>query len=90
MYYLRLESFYSQRNNERWYGRKSVAEVNAAGSTSVARPGALTSSLTGTSGTMATSVITGDGLLAQIDSSNQATYTLGALTEDIFTEFLAK
>ena len=36
------------------------------------------------------SVVTGDGLLAQIDSSNQATYTLGALTEDIITEFLAK
>ena len=81
-----MDEFMYQQELQRWYGRKSITNE----SSSVARPSALTSSLSGTSGTMATSVITGDGLLAQIDSSNQATYTLGALTEDIITEFLAK
>ena len=79
-----MDEFMYQQELQRWYGRKSVTE------STIARPGALSSSASGLSGTQATSIITGDGLLAQIDSSNQATYTLGALTEDIITEFLAK
>jgi hypothetical protein len=39
---------------------------------------------------MGASIVTGDGLLAQIDSSNQASYSMGSLTEDIITEFIAK
>jgi hypothetical protein len=35
-------------------------------------------------------MVTGDGLLAQIDSSNQASYSMGSLTEDMITEFIAK
>ena len=81
-----MDEFMYQQELQRWYGRKSITNE----SSTVARPGALTSSASGLSGTQATSIITGDGLLAQIDSSNQATYTLGALTEDIITEFLAK
>lgn len=79
-----MDEFMYQQELQRWYGRTSVTD------TTVQRPNAVTSSLSGLSGTMSASVVTGDGLLAQIDSSNQASYTLGALTEDIITEFLAK
>ena len=79
-----MDEFMYQQELQRWYGRKSVTD------TTVQRPGAYSSSATGTSGTMGTSVITGDGLLAQIDSANQATYSMGSLTEDIITEFIAK
>ena len=84
-----MDEFMYQQELQRWYGRKSITNE---GST-VARPGALTSSLAGFGGAYGaagSSIITGDGLLAQIDSSNQASYTLGALTEDIITEFIAK
>ena len=81
-----MDEFMYQQELQRWYGRKSVTNET----TTVARPGALVSSALGTSGTAATSIITGDGILAQIDSSNQGSYTMGALTEDIITEFLAK
>jgi len=79
-----MDEFMYQQELQRWYGRRSVTD------TTVARPSAYTTSSLGTSGTMGSSIVTGDGLLAQIDSSNQASYTLGALTEDIITEFLAK
>ena len=79
-----MDEFMYQQELQRWYGRKSVTD------TTVQRPGAYSSSASGTSGTMGTSVITGDGLLAQIDSANQATYSMGSLTEDIITEFIAK
>ena len=81
-----MDEFMYQQELQRWYGRKSVTNET----TTVARPGALTSSALGTSGTAAASIITGDGLLAQIDSSNQASYSMGSLTEDIITEFIAK
>ena len=76
-----MDEFMYQQELQRWYGRKSITNE----SSTVARPGALTSSASGLSGTQATSIITGDGLLAQIDSSNQATYTLGALTCLLYT-----
>ena len=79
-----MDEFMYQQELQRWYGRKSVTD------TTVQRPGAYTSSVLGTSGTMATSMVSGDGLLAQIDSSNQASYSMGSLTEDIITEFIAK
>lgn len=79
-----MDEFMYQQELQRWYGRKSVTD------TTIQRPGAYTSSAIGTSGTMASSVVTGDGLLAQIDSSNQASYSMGSLTEDIITEFIAK
>ena len=81
-----MDEFMYQQELQRWYGRKSVTNET----TTVARPGALASSALGTSGTAAASIITGDGLLAQIDSSNQASYSMGSLTEDIITEFIAK
>lgn len=79
-----MDEFMYQQELQRWYGRTSITDAT------VQRPGAITSSASGLSGVQNSSVVTGDGLLAQIDSSNQATYTLGALTEDIITEFLAK
>jgi hypothetical protein len=79
-----MDEFMYQQELQRWYGRKSVTD------TTVQRPGAYTSSALGTSGTMASSVVSGDGILAQINSSNQASYSMGSLTEDIITEFIAK
>ena len=79
-----MDEFMYQQELQRWYGRTSVTD------STVQRPGAYSSSSIGTSGSMGTSVVTGDGLLAQIDSSNQASYSMGSLTEDIITEFIAK
>ena len=79
-----MDEYMYQQELQRWYGRSSVTDTTSV------RPGAPNVSVLGTSGTQASSIVTGDGLLAQIDSSNQASYTLGALTEDIITEFLAK
>jgi hypothetical protein len=79
-----MDEFMYQQELQRWYGRKSITDTTSQ------RPGAYTSSALGTSGTMASSVVSGDGLLAQIDSSNQASYSMGSLTEDIITEFIAK
>ena len=80
-----MDEYMYQQELQRWYGRKSVHESG------VSRPAGLTSTLTGAAvGGQTNNIITGDGLLAQIDSSNQASYTAGALTEEIITEFLAK
>ena len=79
-----MDEFMYQQELQRWYGRRSTSD------TSVQRPSAYSHSSLGTSGTMASSVVTGDGLLAQINSSNQASYSMGSLTEDIITEFIAK
>ena len=79
-----MDEFMYQQELQRWYGRKSISD------TTIQRPGAYSSTVLGTSGTMATSMVSGDGLLAQIDSSNQASYSMGSLTEDIITEFIAK
>jgi hypothetical protein len=79
-----MDEFMYQQELQRWYGRTSI--TNAVSSYATAP----TSSSLGTSGTQASSVVSGDGLLAQIDSSNQASYSLGTLTEDIITEFIAK
>ena len=79
-----MDEFMYQQELQRWYGRTAITNTPSSYAT------APVSSALGTSGTMATSVITGDGLLAQIDSSNQASYASGALTEDILTEFIGK
>ena len=79
-----MDEFMYQQELQRWYGRTSI--TNAVQSYITAP----TSSTLGTSGTQATSMVTGDGLLAQINASNQASYSMGSLTEDIITEFIAK
>tara|TARA_R100001440_G_scaffold34950_2_gene53963 strand:- start:1100 stop:2665 length:1566 start_codon:yes stop_codon:yes gene_type:complete len=79
-----MDEYMYQQELQRWYGRTSVTD------STIQRPNAYSTSSLGESGGQASSIVTGDGLLAQIDSSNQATYTMGNLTEDIITEFLAK
>ena len=79
-----MDEFMYQQELQRWYGRRTVTD------STIQRPGAYSSGALGTSGTQASSIISGDGLLAQIDSSNQASYSMGSLTEDIITEFIAK
>ena len=82
-----MDEFMYQQELQRWYGRTSITNAPTYGSTAGSTP---TASTLGTSGTQATSMVTGDGLLAQVDSSNQASYSMGSLTEDIITEFIAK
>ena len=85
-----MDQFMYEQELQRWYGKRSIASpVSNYTSTNadIFSEDVSDQSLTDvTEGR----VIIGDGLLAQIDSSNQATYTAGALTEDIITEFLAK
>jgi hypothetical protein len=82
-----MDEFMYQQELQRWYGRASISQPYTD-YTSYAT--ATSTSAIGTSGTMASSVVSGDGLLAQINSSNQASYSMGSLTEDIITEFIAK
>ncbi len=79
-----MDEFMYQQELQRWYGKRTV--TNSPSSYAEAP----TTNAIGTSGTSAAGIITGDGLLAQIDSSNQATYSAGSLTEDILTEFIGK
>ena len=85
-----MDQFMYEQELQRWYGKRSIASpVSNYTSTNAdifSEDVSDQSLADGTEGR----VIIGDGLLAQIDSSNQATYTAGALTEDIITEFLAK
>ena len=82
-----MDEFMYQQELQRWYGRTSITNAPTYGSTAGSTP---TASTLGTSGTQSSSMVTGDGLLAQISSSNQASYSMGSLTEDIITEFIAK
>ena len=85
-----MDQFMYEQELQRWYGKRSIAStVSNYTSTNAdifSEDVSDQSLADGTEGR----VIIGDGLLAQIDSSNQATYTAGALTEAIITEFLAK
>jgi hypothetical protein len=67
-----MEEYLYQLELSRWYGRSTV-DVNGA------------SLVTDTTGNQ---LISGDGVLSQIDSANTDTYT-GALTEDIIVDFIA-
>jgi hypothetical protein len=79
-----MDEFMYQQELQRWYGKRTVSNSPSSYAT------APTTNAIGTSGTSAAGIITGDGLLTQIDSSNQATYSAGSLTEDILTEFIGK
>ena len=68
------DQFMYELEAQRWYGKKSMSNASDyPGDT-----GAATAGLP----------IMGDGILAQIDSSNQATYTAGALTEEDIVNFI--
>ena len=72
------DQFMYELELQRWYGKKSM---DAAGNTAADFPGDRGDATTGLP-------IMGDGLLAQIDGSNQATYTAGALTEEDIVNFI--
>ena len=73
------DQFMYELELNRWYGKKSFD-----GSGANAYPGD-----TGINDDITAGLpVMGDGLLAQIDSSNQATYTAGALTEEDITNFI--
>ena len=77
------DQFMYELECQRWYGKKSVGTAaNAADF-----PG--DSGIAGANSAFTTGLpMMGDGLLAQIDSSNQATYTAGALTEEDIVNFI--
>lgn len=74
-----MDEFMYQQELQRWYGKTTVTNTPDSYAT------APTSQVAGNGG----DIITGDGLLAQIDSSNQASYT-GSLTEAMITDFIGK
>ena len=75
------DQFMYELELQRWYGKKS----STMGDNSADFPGD-----TGIKGGefVAGVPMMGDGLLAQIDGSNQATYTAGALTEEDIVNFI--
>lgn len=92
-----MDQFMYEQELQRWYGQTSVA--SAATNYSATNTDIISSIATGTyadGSTRAISTTTdgsftiGDGVLAQISSSNQASYSAGTLTEDIITEFIGK
>ena len=72
------DQFMYELELQRWYGKKSFDGTGAN-----AFPGD-----SGLDDITAGLPIMGDGLLAQIDGSNQATYTAGALTEEDIVNFI--
>tara|TARA_R110000765_G_scaffold426736_1_gene544011 strand:- start:6050 stop:7477 length:1428 start_codon:yes stop_codon:yes gene_type:complete len=70
------DQFMYELELQRWYGKKTSTDATAAG-----YPGDIGDFTAGLP-------IMGDGLLAQIDGSNQATYTAGALTEEDIVNFI--
>ena len=77
------DQFMYELECQRWYGKKSVGTAaNAADF-----PG--DSGIAGANSAFTAGLpMMGDGLLAQIDSANQATYTAGALTEEDIVNFI--
>jgi len=92
-----MDQFMYEQELQRWYGQTSVA--TAATNYSATNTDIISEAVTGTyadgstraTHTTANGALTiGDGVLAQISSSNQASYSAGTLTEDIITEFIGK
>tara|TARA_R110002012_G_scaffold45983_4_gene121974 strand:- start:2531 stop:3961 length:1431 start_codon:yes stop_codon:yes gene_type:complete len=71
------DQFMYELEAQRWYGKKTVGSpAGYPGDTGIDND--VTAGLP----------VMGDGLLAQIDGSNQATYTAGALTEEDIVNFI--
>ena len=94
-----MDQFMYEQELQRWYGQNSVA--TAATNYSATNTDIISSIAAGeyvdgsTRAASATgsddgSFVIGDGVLAQISASNQASYSAGTLTEDIITEFIGK
>ena len=75
------DQFMYELELQRWYGKKSYAESGGLVTSADDYPGDTGTPISGLP-------IMGDGLLAQIDSANQATYTAGALTEEDIVNFI--
>ena len=75
------DQFMYELELQRWYGKKSYAETNGLVDSADDFPGDRGDHIAGLP-------MMGDGLLAQIDGSNQATYTAGALTEEDIVNFI--
>ena len=83
------DEFFYQLELQSWYAKTSAVSADIddfAGDSAV--PG--TDSNSTVTDANSKNVLTGDGLLAQIDSTNQASYTAGSLTENIITDFIGK
>jgi len=97
-----MDQFMYEQELQRWYGQNSI-DASASGSPATSYAGTNTDIIDsiaageyadGTARALTAvadgSHTIGDGVLAQISSSNQALYTAGSLTEDIITEFIGK
>ena len=92
-----MDQFMYEQELQRWYGETSVssaatsyAATNTDIISSIAAGEYADGSARAATGTTDGSFVIGDGVLAQISSSNQASYSAGTLTEDIITEFIGK
>ena len=92
-----MDQFMYEQELQRWYGQTSVATAatnysatNTDIISSIAAGEYADGSARAATGTTDGSFVIGDGVLAQISSSNQASYSAGTLTEDIITEFIGK
>jgi hypothetical protein len=92
-----MDQFMYEQELQRWYGQTSVATAAtnySATNTDIIGNIAAGEYADGTARPVPTTTggafTIGDGVLAQIDGSNQATYAAGTLTEDIITEFIGK
>jgi len=97
-----MDQFMYEQELQRWYGQTSVATAAtnySATNTDIISEIAVGSAGAGSYGDgslRAASAVgdgsftIGDGVLAQISASNQASYSAGTLTEDIITEFIGK
>jgi len=92
-----MDQFMYEQELQRWYGETSVS--SAATSYAATNTDIISSIAAGeyADGSARAAVAVGDGahtigdgVLAQISSSNQASYSAGTLTEDIITEFIGK
>ena len=95
-----MDQFMYEQELQRWYGQTTVTtaatnytatnvDILSAVASGTYDDGSSRAAIDGTSdGTGAHTI--GDGVLAQISASNQASYSAGTLTEDIITEFIGK
>ncbi len=81
---IKEKQFMYEMELQRWYGKASYAASSADDF-----PGDNGDTLVNDAA-LGGEIVTGDGILEQIDAVNQATYTGGGLTEEIITEFIAK
>jgi hypothetical protein len=92
-----MDQFMYEQELQRWYGQTSVATAATNYSATntdiigeIAAGTYVDGSARAATATTDGSFTIGDGVLAQISSSNQASYSAGTLTEDIITEFIGK